>query len=154
MSEVETSPETQPEIDPIECIHEGQCPSISGRSTLTFAIGRHPNGALHLRIAGNSGGGMFCDDWAAGSAIDEVVQGATALTSRSFDVLHPGRSINTAGFVLAALKQLGLLRAIAENTRLHEHVPTETFDKVAMTAINPAEAKKPKAVKSKHKDAT
>lgn len=146
MSEIETSPEIQPEIL-IEITHEGQCPSISGRSTLSYAIGRDPEGALHLRIVGNSGGGMFCDEWTPASAIDEVVHGATALTSRSFDVLHPGRSINTAGFVLAVLKHLGLIRVGAENTRVHEHVPTETFEKVAGVS------KKPKAQKVKPKDA-
>jgi hypothetical protein len=28
------------------------------------------------------------------------------------------------------LKDLGLIRAIPENTRLHEHVPATSFDKV------------------------
>jgi hypothetical protein len=154
MSEIQVPAEVQPEVDPIQTVCDCQCPSLSGRSSLDFAIGRHPDGGLHLRIVGNSGGGMFCDEWAAGSAIDAVVLGATALTSRSFDVLHPGRSINTAGFVLATLKHLGLIRANSENTRHHEHVPTETFEKVAMAAINPGSAtKKPKTTKAKPKDA-
>lgn len=167
MSEIETSPELESvpemeaeteapeEIDLIKPRHVGSCPSISGRSTLTFAIGKHETeGSWHLRIVGNSGGGMFCDEWAAGSAIEAVVLGATALTSRSFDVLHPGRSINTAGFVLATLKHLGLIRANAENTRHHENVPTETFERVAMAAIDPSAAtKKPKATKAKPKEA-
>ena len=155
-SEVESGSETEvpKEIDLIKPMHAGSCPSISGRSTLTFAIGKHETeGTWHLRIVGNSGGGMFCDEWAPGPDIDAVVVGATALTSKSFDVLHPGRSINTAGFVLATLKHLGLIRTNAENSRHHEHVPTESFVKVAMMTIDPGDsAKKSKSTKAKHKD--
>ncbi|MBK9682647.1 MAG: hypothetical protein IPO59_04945 [Betaproteobacteria bacterium] len=142
MSDIETPvespteiPEEVPEVDPIQVIHEGQCESLSGRSTLTFSVGRHPDtGALHLRIVGNTGGGMWCDEWIPGSEIDAVVIGDPELTSRSFQVLKPGRSTNTAGFVMAAVKSMGLIRNNAENTRLHELVPTETFEKV-VTAL-------------------
>ncbi|MBK7275644.1 MAG: hypothetical protein IPI08_03515 [Betaproteobacteria bacterium] len=142
MSDIETPvessaeiPEEVPEVDPIQVIHEGQCESLSGRSTLTFSVGRHPDtGALHLRIVGNTGGGMWCDEWIPGSEIDAVVMGDPELTSRSFQVLKPGRSTNTAGFVMAAVKSMGLIRNNAENTRLHELVPTETFEKV-VTAL-------------------
>lgn len=139
MSEQTIFNENQQEQDQVltatETIFTGECPSVSGRSTLSFEIGRDPDGSLHLRIVGNSGGGMFCDEWASGSAIDAIVQGSVALRSRSFDALHPGRSINTAGFVLASLRYLGLIRVHAQNTRLHEHVPTETFSKVVMGSI-------------------
>jgi hypothetical protein len=143
------------EIDPVKPVFEGSCLSTSGRSTLTFVIGKHEvTNAWHLRIAGNSGGGMFCDEWASAAAIDEVVKDATALTSRSFDVLHPGRSINTAGFVLAVLKHLGLIRVSADNTRHHRHVVAESFESVAMAAMDTnSAAKKTKAPKGKSKDA-
>ncbi len=78
------------------------------------------------------------------------MSGRTELTSRSFDGLHPGRSINTAGFVLAVLKHLGLVRVNGENSRQHECVvPNTTFDQVAMAAIDPAViTKKTKPVKA------
>ena len=132
MSTVETVPDTEPEIDLIETIYEGQCPSLSERSTLSFAVGRHPDGTLHLRITDNSGKGMWCNEWIPASDIDAVVVGGTELTSRAFQVLKPGRSTNTAGFVMAAVKSLGLIRTNAENSRLQEHVPTETLEKVVM----------------------
>ena len=131
MPEIET--ETPIEVDPIEAIYKGECPSLSGRSTLSYTIGRHTeDGTLHLRISDNSGKGMWCRDWASASAIQEVVLGEGDLTAKRFHVLHPAKSINTGGFVLAALKDLGLIRANEENTRLHEHVPTMTFEKVVM----------------------
>ena len=145
-----TGIETQPEPDPIEVIYQGDCPSLSERSTITYAVGRHPDGTLHLRLIGNSGGGMYCDEWIPGSDIDAVVVGHTELTSRSFQVLKPGRSTNTAGFVMAAIKSLGLIRNNAENTRLHEHMPTETLEKVVTARLGQAS---PKGVRRKKEPA-
>lgn len=120
----------------IASIYTAQCSSVSGRSTLTFSIGRHEkDGSLHLAITGNSGSGKWCKDWASAKAIEGVVLGQGELTAHSFQALHPGRSINTGGFYLAALKDLGLIRANAENTRLHEHVPTVTFEAVVAERI-------------------
>lgn len=123
----------------IESVWTGECPSLSGRSSLTFAIGRHPlDASLGLRIVANSGGGMFCDEWAEGRRIDEIVRGKSELIAQSFSVLHPGRSVNTGGFVLAVLKHLGLLRISSENSRLHEHIPSTTFEQLALTAMSQA----------------
>jgi len=130
---------TGPELSPIQEIYTGECPSLSGQSTLTYAIGRHPEDqSLHLRIVANSGGGMFCDEWASGSAIDALVQSSTVLISRSMCELHAGRSINTGGFVLSVLKHLGLVRVNAENSRHHELVPGTTFEQVALEAMGQA----------------
>lgn len=148
--EIETEvPEV--ELSPIEEIYTGECPSLSGQSTLTYAIGRHPEDhTLHLRLIANSGGGMFCDEWASGSAIDALVQSSTVLTSRSMCELHAGRSINTGGFVLSVLKHLGLVRVNTENSRHHEMVPGTTFEQVALEAIGQtASSSKRKTLKLK-----
>ncbi len=140
-------------VDHIESIYQGECLSLSGRSTLTYAIGRHAeDGTLHLSITGNSGGGMWCKDWASASAIQDVVVGEGELTAKSFHVLHAGRSINTGGFVLAALRDLGFIRANEENTRLHEHVPTTTFEQVAMARIAETSGQVPKSSRRKAKE--
>lgn len=133
-------------IDPIEVIHSGTCESLSGCSDLTFAIGRYTeDGTLHLAITGNSGGGMWCKDFCRASAIQDVVLGESGLTAKSFHQLHAGRSINTGGFILAALRELGLIRANEENTRVHEHVPGTTFEKVVAAYMARAKAVKPEA---------
>jgi hypothetical protein len=130
-------------IDPIEAISTGTCESLSGRSDLTFVIGRHnEDGTLHLAITGNSGGGMWCKDWCSASDIQDVVLGESGLTVKSFYPLHAGRSINTGGFILAALRELGLIRANEENTRVHEHVPGTTFEKVVSAYMVQAKAAK------------
>lgn len=136
--EIETEvPEV--ELSPIQEIYTGECPSLSGLSTLTYAIGRHPEDqSLHLRIVANTGGGMFCEDWSSGEAIDALVQSSTVLISRSMCELHAGRSINMGGFVLAILKHLGLVRINAGNSRHHEIVPGTTFEQVALEAMGQA----------------
>lgn len=131
--------EPQEEALPIiECLCTAECTSVSGRSTLTYAIGRHPDQSLHLRIVSNSGGGMFCGDWAAGARIDALMAGGQELTSRSFHALHPGKSINTGGFVMSALRDLGLIRLNPENSRHHEHVEGMNFTQVALAALGKA----------------
>ena len=153
MTEIENQAEVAAEIDPIETIFQGECQSLSGRSNLTFEIGRHTEDATgHLRISDNSGKGMTCKDWASASAIQEVVLGEGELTAKSFHVLHPGKSINTGGFILAVLKDLGLIRANEENTRLHEHVPTTTFEKVAMARMGQSMEQKEKPARRKSKE--
>jgi len=145
ISEV-TSPEAQESTDSSEstvseatsitCLFTGECPSVSGRSTLTFEIGRHPDQSLHLRIARNTGSGMFCDEWASDEQINAITSGAQALTSRSFNALHPGKSINTGGFVMSALRHLGLIRPSKDNTRYHEHIPDTTFESVVADVLS------------------
>ena len=157
-TEADVSPETTPEIevvpDPIDDLYHGECPSISGRSSLTYALGRHQETQeLHLRIVENSGKGMWFDGWAPAKSIDAIVKGASELTAKSFHVLHPGKSINTGGFVLAVLKDLGLTRANEENTRLHEHMPATTFEKVAMARMGQVIDVPAKATRRKSKGA-
>lgn len=142
--EIEFVPEEET-IDPFEVIHHGECLSLSGRSMLDFVIARHAqDGTLHLAITGNTGAGMWCRDWASANSIQDVVLGEGGLSATSFHQIHAGRSINTGGFILAALKELGLIRANEENTRLHEHVPGTTFEKVVSAHM--AQAKAVKAV--------
>ena len=140
--EVETEI-TEENLSPIETIHTGECFSLSGQSTLTYAIGRHPEDhSLHLQIVANTGGGMFCDEWSSGADIDAIVQSHPVLISRSLGELHTGRSINTGGFVLAILKHLGMVKVTAENSRHHANVPGTTFAQVALSAMNQADKRK------------
>ncbi len=147
----ETEPETAIEI---ETIYEGQCESISGRSMLRYAIGRHPkDGGLHLRIVSNSGRGMFCKDPVSASQIDDIVIGEEALTGTAFQVLFQGRSINSGSFAMACCKDLGLIRANEENSRLHEHIATVTFEKTVKARLAQAGEAAPKSARRKTKGA-
>jgi hypothetical protein len=76
-----------------------------------------------LRISRNSGGGMFAKDWAAVARIEEVLAKAKDITARTLNEVHPGKSVNTGGFLLGILKDLGVVEPSEENTRLHRCVP-------------------------------
>jgi hypothetical protein len=151
MSSIENDIEQEAVVDPIEVIYTGESLSLSGRSTLEFEFGKSKvDGSMHLRITANrGGGGMWCKDWASASAIQEIVLGEKELTAKSFHPLHSGRSINTGGFVLAALKELGLIRANELNTRVHEHVPTTTFQQLVMALIAASKEQESKPVRKK-----
>ena len=132
MTEDTTTPSIETPL--ISHLIERSCPSLSERSTLTYAWGQQPEtGGWLLRIVKNSGQGMFCKDWIEASAIEAVVLTESELTSKSLQRLQPGKSINTAGFVLAALKDMGYVRVTEANTRLHEHVPGQSLDKLLKT---------------------
>lgn len=150
MSEIEVVAELEakPEAVPMEKIYVGSCPSLTNRSTLTYEIARDPGDqSLSLAIVGNSGAGMFCRDFTSSKLIDSIVTDSEDLTSTAFQVCHPHRSTNTAGFILAVLSDLGLVRRGKINTRLHEHVEGATFEQVVLARL---EASK-EAVKGKRK---
>lgn len=138
MSEIDAT-EARHQPTSIDSIYSGSCLSVSGRSTLTYTVGRgQGDNALYLRIANSTGNGVWCKDWASAQAIEVIVAGAQDLTAKSFHCLHPGKSINTGGFVLAALRDLGLIQPGEVNTRLHEHVPGATLEGIMR---NPPKAK-------------
>lgn len=126
MSQDQDSDHEDPAPQEMIVDYEAECPSVTGRSILTFQAGRRPDdqhNIPHLRISRNSGGGMFCKDWAPIGQIDAVIAKADPVTARSFDEIHPGRSINTGGFLLAIVKDLGVVQPKEDNGRHHELVP-------------------------------
>jgi hypothetical protein len=93
----------------LRILKTGTCPSLSGASTLTYHVGYDT--ALHFRIWGNTGGGLFGKEW-VWSRLQPALEVAqvTAGTLRRAGVCK-GRSANTPGFLLAVLKAEGLVEA-------------------------------------------
>ena len=81
------------------------CPSISGKSTLTYHIGK----AGQIRIHENTGAGRFSNEWLSLKAIEQAV-GKTPFTSAKLKELFHGKSINTSAFMLAVLLNEGLAK--------------------------------------------
>ena len=99
------------------------CPSLSGRSTLTFHLGVSPDSDIKLRVFANSGGGFFSREWISLKAIQQIMEKRTAanpVVSSSFGGLFAGKSVNTTGFILSVLKHLGLVKHIKEKPRCYE----------------------------------
>lgn len=124
----------------IKLLKIGECPSLSGRSNLTYHIGCRSdllgksgdefNEAVSFRIHANSGSGLFSDQWVAVSALETVFDKETskdAVTSSSLNSVFAGRSVNTAGFILAVLKAEGLVVHMEDKRRYYQCTSTDQF---------------------------
>ena len=93
------------------------CPSLSGQSTLTYHIGCTAESDILFRITGNTGAGVFGNEWIALSGIQQVfdaVPPGKLIRSALLVPLFNTRSINTPAFMLAALMNEGLV-SVTEN---------------------------------------
>ena len=93
------------------------CPSLSGRSTLTYHLGGDALDDLQFRVTANSGSGQFNADWVALVAIRKLLDQHPAdkpLTSALLKPVFRGRSSNSPAFLFAVLKAEGLVQAAAE----------------------------------------
>lgn len=97
---------TQPVI---RILKTASCPSLSGKSSLTYQVGCNPESDIYLRIHANKGGGFFSNEWVALGAIRDVLEHNASLTCFSFVAVFKGKSTNTPGFMLAVLKQEGMV---------------------------------------------
>jgi len=127
----------------IRILKSGSCPSLSGKSKLTYEIACSDDGDLALRVATNTGGGFFSDEWLPLSAIEKAAHGSAkkGLTSTTLRPLFKGKSVNTAGFLLAVLKHEGAVGLQEGKTRLYEVGDFEGFlaasRALMQTASNP-----------------
>ena len=79
---------------------------------MTYEIGCNDKSEIHFRISGNTGGGMFGDEWVAWGLIQPALEGDKPITSRTLRPLFRGKSANTPGFLLAVLKAEGLVKVL------------------------------------------
>lgn len=87
------------------------CPSLSGKSTLTYHIGCLDDRAIYLRLVENTGQGNFNKDWIPLAQLDPLLASMeTLITARLVRSIFDGKSVNTSGFLLAALLAEGLIK--------------------------------------------
>lgn len=134
------------------------CPTASGKGTLTYHVGCNASSAIQFRVVQNSGGGYFSAEWVAWESIQPALESAALpLTSFPLIKLYQGKSTNTPAFLMAVLKQEGLVRNLEGNVRGYElldslHFLTAMKDLMAsnvnLNAANPADVVVMKAKKS------
>jgi hypothetical protein len=152
----------EPADQPIfRILKKAQCPTISGKSGLTYHVATDAQKALYLRVASNSGGGFFSQEWVAMKDIQKALSAGSPISAIRLMPLFRGQSVNTPGFLLAVLSAEKLIRPMPGKQRVHELVQGSDFqarmDKlIASTANLPDDAAntkptlpaKPKAVKA------
>jgi hypothetical protein len=113
------------------------CPSLSGRSTLTYHVGCKEDQSIHLRIYQNSGTGIHSKDWVALAQLDESMQSEDKpITASMLKELFKGKSTNTTGFILAALIHEGLIRIDDESKRTYQRIDPVEFKKTIQALID------------------
>ena len=106
------------------------CPSISGRSTLTYHLGVSPDSDIKLRVFANSGGGFFSNEWVQISAVQkefEAVPDGIALTPHLLSPLFRGKSANNQSFLFAVLKNEGLVSTVKDRKGRFERADAGAF---------------------------
>lgn len=127
-------------MEEVQIIKKATCPSLSGRSELTYEFGHHDKSIL-FRIIGNTGAGHFSTAWIPLDDILKCLQEAPEPFSLSaFRSLYPGLSINNTGFLGAVLKKEGLV--ICEK-RQYLKKDSKTFVAELYKLVKPAPKKTP-----------
>jgi hypothetical protein len=104
------------------------CPTCSGKAKLTYHFGCTKDNQVHIRIVVNSGGGFFSEVWVPLKAtLDALDKAPHPITAVPFINLFIGKSVNTPGFLLADLKQEGLVKLLEGKVRGYEKLDTEAF---------------------------
>lgn len=107
----------------LRVLKKDSCPSLSGKSKLSYVIACDDKDELLISITGNTGGGFWAKEWVAVKDIEAALaKTPEAITSLAVSKLFKGRSVNSAGFLLAALKHLGVVQAVKGRQRKHTFV--------------------------------
>ena len=102
----------------IRVVKTAQCPSNSGRSQLTYQLGRDTEGRLYVKIHGNSNKGYFNAEWVGVDRIlTKLSEQQSSFSSLPLKALFEGKSINTPHFMVAILLAEGLLIRDIHNSR-------------------------------------
>ncbi len=127
----------------ITVIKTAHCPSLSGKSSLTYQIGFKPkekgDPELFFRIQSNTGNGYFSDHWVSATDLHDAIEQAPGnglLCATSLIGLFQGKSINTSGFLLAVLKYEQLIDISPRNKRYYEQCKSDRFIDEMRTAID------------------
>jgi hypothetical protein len=109
--------------DNVRVLKTGTCPSLSGKSKLTYEIGAAADSSICMRITKNSGAGMFGKGWVELERVHKLVNDKP-ITSTTLAPLFKGGSANSAGFLLAVMKQEGLVQP---SDRAYERLDGKSF---------------------------
>lgn len=108
--------EIKPEL-PIQILKIGTCQTLSGKSELTYHLGRHADESIHLRLIKNTGNGQFNPDWVSLAQIEKLLTEHPVDKPMYSSIMRPiyrGKSSNSPAFLFAVLKAEGMVLASEE----------------------------------------
>lgn len=137
----------------IRIMKTASCPSLSERSTLSYEIGCLGD-SLFIRLSGNTGKGIYSKAWIALSQITPLQNGDdTPITAKILREAFKGKSVNTVGFLIAALIAEGLLKVSEGSLRCYDRVPAEEYQKILKSYYETIDPSQKKPAKAKNTDA-
>jgi hypothetical protein len=119
-----------PTVPSLRILKVGRCPTVSGKSTLTYHVGCTAESAIQIRLYANSGNGFLNQDWIPWTAIQERLKpqsGESTFTSQVLHALFRGKSLNSPGFLMAVLKAEGVVKPSAVKRRCYEATKDARF---------------------------
>jgi len=128
-----------------------QCPSVSGKSTLTYHVGIDEDKRLYLRVVDNSAGGLFSKEWIELAEIENILGKIVGpFTSHALRGLFQSKSNNTPAFLLAVMLKEGLAVRSKASKRGYARGDFERFKTQIQALIDAQSEGKPvKSAKAK-----
>lgn len=107
---------SQPETE-VRLLKIATCPSLSGRSTLTYQVCSRAESEVFIRVTQNSGNGQLNADWVSLATIEKLLTAHPDDKPMSSRVLLPvfrSKSSNSPAFLFAAILAEGLVKVGTE----------------------------------------
>lgn len=131
----------------IRIFRNASCPSLSGTSTIGYLFGTDDAGNIAIQISSASGGGFFSREYVPLDLIEKALRSAKgAIASGTLHALFRGKSVNSAGYLLAVLRQEHVVQLRHGKSRQYELGDLEAFLHRVHTS---AAAKKPASSKGR-----
>jgi len=112
----------------ITTVKTSKCPSLSGKSTLTYQLGCNQEQEIFFRILANDGGGHFNKDWMTlEDALNQFNACPEKVTSHMLTPLLMRKSSNSAGFFLATMLAEEIIKPSKEKQRCYTLQETKPF---------------------------
>jgi len=127
---------TEPSVFEPRIVKIAVCLSLSERTSITYHLGCRDKDDICFRIWDTSGKGVFSKEWVCASDIQKVLGQHQLLNATTLlPVFKVGRSVNTAGFLLAVLKHEQLVAQSPDEVHKYLRVPSEKFAAEMATLI-------------------
>jgi hypothetical protein len=113
-------------VDSVRILMAKSCPSITGKSTLTYHVGVFGN-EPRIRIHGNSGPGFFNAEWISLFKVIDALPKLGSFPSRVLLKAFQGRSQNSYAFLMAVLHQEGVVKRSSVHQRCWERADVDAL---------------------------
>ena len=132
-----------PKANIIRILKNETCPALLGKSILTYHIACNSEPEVLLMIANNTNRGIFNKEWIKLNSIFEVLDkhpSDKAIESSLLAHLFQGTSTNSSGFLLAVLRNEGLVSRVLSKPHYFERMNPEKLlaeiDKLIQSGVN------------------